>query len=162
LLKRIAAPAFVAILAVAPANAQMRVAELGDVYESYNDCFAVTETGSIDPAALAAAGWQRAAVSNDGGGEIEDGPIIFGHLERAPIIMLSALEGEGACIVIARIKDLKAIDQFKSAWGGKLPKPNKDVEISFFAEGRAVQMATTGSRKEPSLRLAVGTRMESN
>ncbi|WP_188641484.1 hypothetical protein [Blastomonas marina] len=151
-----------AALFVAPASGQMRVAELGEVYESYNDCFAVTETGSIDPAALAAAGWQRATMSNGDGGEIEDGPIIFGHLERAPIIMLSALEGEGACIVIARIKNLKAFEQFKSAWGGKLPQPNKDGEISFFAEGRAVQMAPTGSRKEPSLRLAVGTRMESN
>lgn len=158
---RIAAAA-VAALTVAPASAQMRVAGLGEVYESYNDCFAATETGSLDPDALGSAGWQRGALSNSGSENIEDEPIIFGHASRAPIIMLSALEGEGACIVVARIETSDVFEQFTSAWGEKLPKPNEDGEISFFADGRAVQMAPTGSRNEPSLRVAVGTRMESN
>ncbi len=162
MLERVATAAAIATLAVAPANAQMRVAELGEVYQSYNDCFAVTDTGSLNPDALSAAGWQRATMSDGKGKPIEDSPLIFGHPERAPLVLLSALEGQGACIVVARIENLKAYDQFKSAWGGKLPKPNKDGEISFIAQGRAVLMAPTGSRKEPRLRLAVGTRMESN
>ena len=162
MLKRVAASAALVALVVAPANAEMRVAELGEVYESYNDCFAVTESGALAPDALVAKGWQRASMSDSKGKAIGDGPIIFGNPERAPIIMLSALEGDGVCVVIARIKNSKAFDQFKSAWGDQLPKPDKNGQITFFAEGRAVQMAPTGSKQKPRLRLVVGTRMESN
>ena len=161
MLKRVVATAALGAFVAAPAHAQMRVAELSEVYESYNDCFAATQTSSLAPDTLIARGWQRAKMSNGEGAAIDDGPIIFGNPEQAPLIMLSALEGEGACIVIARIKDLKAFDQFKSAWGAQLPRPDTNGQITFFADGRAVQMAPTGSRKEPSLRIVVGTRLES-
>ena len=86
------------------AHAQMRVAPLSEIYESYNDCFAATEK-EIDVSALEARGWQRATMRSADGEPIEGGPDIFGHSDRAPIIMLSGTQGAGVCVVTARLKD---------------------------------------------------------
>ncbi len=149
--------ASLALLAT-PASAQLRVGPLADIYESYNDCFAVTNTGSLTPAALADSGWQRATIS--GGGNAGDQPIIYGHAERAPLIMLSAESGDGACIVVARLENREAFVQLISAWGLDLDNLN-DGAVTFFAEERPVQISATGTDNEPSATLAVGTRMES-
>ena len=152
--------ASLALLAV-PAAAQLRPAPLEEIFESYNDCFAATNGGSLAPAELEKLGWTRATITGDDGEAVADAPIIFGHGERAPIIMLSNLEGEGICLVNARIEGFEVFDEFKAAFGGKLPKPKKNGEITYQAEGRVVQIAPTGSSDKPSLRLVVGTRMES-
>lgn len=143
------------------AQAQMRVGPLSDIRESYNDCLSATE-GELDPAALEDRGWGRGTMQSRDGEIIEGGPIIYGHTEKAPIIMLSATEGKGACIVLARIEDLAQFEEFKSAWGDDLPQANDEGEIWFRAGGRRMaQMALTGSREEPSIRLVVGTPLES-
>ncbi len=128
------------------------------IFETYNDCFAATENGSIDTVALGSLGWARARMTADDGAAIEDGPIIFGHSERAPIILLSALEGDGFCIVMARAENSEVFEQFKQAFGDNLPDPDENGAITFFAQGHIVQIAQTGSRDEPSIRLAVGTK----
>lgn len=147
-------------LASAPAAAQLRPAPIEDIFESYNDCFAATNTGALAPSELERLGWKRATIDADGK-SIEGGPVIFGHEARAPIIMLSGTEGSGACIVTARIESFDVFENFKSAFGGKLPKPNKVGEITYSAEGRIVQIAPTGKRSEPALRLVVMTPVES-
>lgn len=153
------AAALAALFSVPSAVAQVRVAELGDVYKSYNDCFAATPATGLMPGALEERGWQRAKIEKSGR-PVESPLLIFGHADRAPLIMLSAESGSGICIVTARVKDLAAIEEFKSAWGDALPKPNTDGTISFFAEGHAIQMAATGSKKEPGIRLVVMTPTE--
>lgn len=146
-------------LVSAPASAQLREAPLEEIFESYNDCFAATNGGEIAPAELEKLGWKRATIEANGKA-VNGGPIIYGHKDRAPIILLSATEGSGLCMVNARIEDFSVFEDFKAAFGDKLPKPNKDGEITFFAEGRPVQIAATGSQSEPALRLAVMTPME--
>ena len=148
----------VALALASPASAQLRVGPLAEIYETYNDCFAATETGSINADALVDAGWQRAKVS--GGGNAEDQPIIYGRTDRAPLILLSAETGEGVCIVMARLKDDEAFRALISAWDFSFDDLT-DGAITFFAEDRAVEIAATGTDEKPSATLTVGTRMES-
>jgi len=101
-------------------------------------------------------------MSDGDGNPIEDGPIIFGHAERSPIIMLSALEGNGVCMVNARIESFGVMKQFTDAFGGRLPDPDDEGKITFRAQGHIVQIAPTGTTEKPSLRLVVGTKAETN
>ncbi|KEO92651.1 hypothetical protein EH32_15450 [Erythrobacter litoralis] len=148
---------------IAPAAAeQMREAALPEIFETFNDCFAATESGGISVASLEGRGWSRATLRSGDGEVIEGGPIFYGHAERAPIIILSTLEGQGVCMVNARIESFEVFEQFKQAFGGKLPPADDEGTITFMAEGRPVQIAPTGSREAPALRLAVLTERESN
>ncbi len=150
------------VAAAAPAAAQLREAPLPEIFQSYNDCFAATESGQIDSAALIELGWDRATMRDGDGNAIEGGPIIFGHAERRPVILLSALEGDGVCVVSARIESFEVFETFTEAFGGKLPAPNDEGAITFSAQGHVVQIAPTGSSEEPSLRLVVGTKREAS
>lgn len=152
----------VSVAVAAPAAAQLREAPLPQIFESYNDCFAATESGAIETSALESHGWARATMTDGEGNPIEGGPIIFGHSDRAPILLLSGLEGDGVCIVNARIESYAIFDQFKDAFGGKLPEPDADGAITYGAKGHIVQIAPTGSTEKPSLRLVVGTKAETN
>ncbi len=140
----------------------MREAPLPEIFESYNDCFAATETGAINTDALRDLGWVRATMTDDDGNSVDDGPIIFGHTQRTPLIMLSGLDGEGVCMVSARIESFDVFEEFMAAFGGNLPDPDGDGAITYSAQGHIVQIAPTGSRDKPSLRLVVGTPMERN
>lgn len=145
-----------------PAQAQLREAPLLQIFESYNDCFAATESGKIDTAALTSLGWARATMTDGNGKRIDDGPIIFGHKDRSPIIFLSALEGDGVCIVNARIESFDIFTSFTDAFGGNLPEPDDEGAITYSAQGHIVQIAPTGSKDKPSLRLVVGTKSETD
>ena len=145
-----------------PAHAQLREASLQQIFESYNDCFAATETGTINAAALTSLGWSRATMTDGDGNSIKDGPIIFGHTDRNAIILLSALEGDGVCIVNARIASFDVFESFTEAFGGNLPEPDEQGAITYRAQGHIVQIAPTGSKEKPSLRLVVGTKSETN
>jgi hypothetical protein len=150
--------AVLSALAIAwPAAAQLRPSPLGDIYESYNDCFKVATKYGLKPENLPSLGWSRATISSKRGEAIADEPIIFGHSKRQPLIMLSAETGEGVCIVMARLEKTSAFEEFKKAWGGKLPEPDSDGAISFLADGHIVQLRQTGSRQEPALSIAVMT-----
>ncbi len=146
----------VSMAAAGTASAQLRPSPLGDIYESYNDCFKVAVEGGVKPDVLPALGWSRATVSSKNG-KVEKGtPIIYSHLKRAPLILLSSEQGDGICIVMARLENTKAFKQFKSAWGGKLPKPDAQGAITFFAEGHPIQLRQTGTTDKPSLSIVVG------
>jgi hypothetical protein len=157
-LRKLALAAAASALA-APAAAQLRPSPLNEIYQSYNDCFKVATAGGLKPEVLGPLGWSRAKVS--GGAPAASDPIIFGHAQRRPLILLSAEQGQGLCIVMARLENAGAFDEFKKAWGGKLPKPDAEGAISFSAEGHIVQLRQTGTRQAPSLSLAVMTPTES-
>ncbi len=76
--------------------------------------------------------------------------------------MLSAEKGTGVCVVIAKLKDEKVFESFLSAFGEKLPKPDKEGNISFSAEGHPVQLALTGSKEAPAMRAIIMTPKEKN
>ena len=144
-----------------PAPAEIPVSPLGDIYASYNDCFKVATKNGMKPEALAPLGWSRATVSK-GGKPVADAPDIYGHAKRKPIILLSAQKGEGICIVMARLESVGAFEEFKKGWGGKLPKPDAEGAISFFAKGHPIQLRQTGSADKPSMSIVVGTPMKSD
>ncbi len=137
-----------------PALADIRPSPLGDIYESYNDCFKVVTKHGVKPEVLGTLGWSPASTSTNGEPP-EDGPAVFAHARRAPIILLSSDPGEEICIVMARLENAAAFEQFKAAWGGQLPKPNQDGVIFFQADGHPIRLQQTGSRQEPSLTIAV-------
>jgi len=152
--------AFAGLLALsASASADIPVSPLGDIYESYNDCFKVATKEGIKTDVLAGLGWSRATISG-GGKPVASGPIIYGHSKRKPIILLSADKGEGLCIVMARLESPKAFEEFQGAWGGKLPKPDADGTITFFAEGHPIMLKQTGSAQKPAMTISVMTPME--
>jgi hypothetical protein len=154
--------AFIGMLALAtPAAADLRPSPLGEIYESYNDCFAVATKEGMKPEMLQSLGWTRATTSSKDGKVSADGPTIFGHATREPLILLSSESGEGLCIVAARLESAKSFAEFTKAWGGKLPPPNKEGVTSFKAKGHIVQLRQTGSPQEPSLSIAVMTPFES-
>jgi hypothetical protein len=138
----------------ADANAQDmldRVGPLDEVYESYNDCFAATKGGKLNPDALIKLGWSRA--ETDGAGA--DVPVLFARSDRAPVVMLSGSLDEGICIVSARFENVAAMQKFLGAWGAALPKFEKG-EVSFSAEGHPVMFRQAGSQTKPRLNLVVG------
>ena len=149
-----------ALAIAAPASGQLRPSPLGEIYESYNDCFKVATKDGIKPDELKPLGWVRATASSKDDKKIDDAPIIYGHGKRAPTIMLSAEKGGGLCIVMARLESTASFDELTKAWGGKLPAPDEDGAISFSAEGHIVQLRRTGSAREPSLSIVVMTPME--
>lgn len=152
--------AFAGLLALAAsASADIPVSPLGDIYESYNDCFKIASKQGMKPEVMAGLGWSRATVSKDGK-PVADAPLIYGHTKRKPIIMLSAEKGEGLCIVIARLESATAFEEFKGAWGGKLPAPDKEGSINFFAEGHPIMLKQTGSADKPAMTISVLTPME--
>ena len=140
----------------APAAAELPVSPLKDIYESYNDCFKVATREGLKKEALALLGWSRATVSKDGEA-VTDAPIIYGHTGRKPVILLSAEQGSGLCIVMARLESAKAFDDFKSAWGNKLPAPDKEGAIYFFEDGQPVRLQRTGTAAQPAMAIAVMT-----
>ena len=143
----------VALSWASAAAAQMRVAPLTDIYESYNDCFAATKSG-IDAGALESRGWARATVDR----EPATNPAIFGHGARAALVML---EGDGhkrICIVMARLENDEAFSQRVSAWDGLRFDYGGDAWFS--VDGHPVSIARTGSTAEPSVRLIAGPPME--
>ncbi len=146
-----------ALLSAASASAQLRPSPLGDIYASYVDCFKVATKDGLKPDVLTTLGWSRATVE---GQSAADKPIFFGRSDRAPLILLSAEQGQGLCIVLARLEDLAAFENFKSAWGGKLPQPDKDGVIYFRAEGHLIRLQRTGTAKEPNMTIAVQTPVE--
>lgn len=141
-----------AALVSTAAQGQMRVSPLTDIYESYNDCFVATAQG-IDAGSLEARGWVVAQID----GKPSSDPVIFGHADRAPLIILGGSGRDGVCIVTAKLENRSSFDDLITAWGGlKLVKG----EASFSANGHPIQIAQTGSEKEPSVRLAVGVPAE--
>ena len=140
----------------APAAADLPVSPLKDIYESYNDCFKVATKEGLKVDALGPLGWSRASVSKDGK-PVANAPIIYGHSGRKPIILLSAEKGNGLCIVMARLESAKAYDDFKAAWGTKLPVPDKEGAIYFFEDGQPVRLQPAGKPGEPGMTIAVMT-----
>lgn len=135
------------------AAAQTSPAALPDIFESYNDCFAVTASG-IDASKLEARGWERAKVD----GNPNTDPAFFGHGKRATLILLSGKGNKGVCVVVAKLENAAAFDELVSAWQGI--KFDRKGEAKFLAEGHPVIITKTGSRDAPSVRLAVGPRVE--
>lgn len=141
-----------------PASAELPASPLRDIYESYNDCFKVATTTGFKAEVLAGLGWKRATMTTKEGKPLPDAPMIYGNLQRKPIIILSP--EEGVCTVMARLESVQAFSEFKKAWGGNLPAPDKNGIIGFHAEGRPVALRETGTTAKPAMTISVMTPTE--
>ena len=74
--------------------------------------------------------------------------------------MLNADSGSGICIVMAKLESRQDYKEFLAAFGDKLPKPTKSGTTTFLAEGRVVQLASTGTKTEPAMRAVIMTPTE--
>ena len=149
-----------ALILVSPAAAELPVSPLGDIYESYNDCFKVASKDGFKPDALAPLGWSQATMTGPDGKPIANAPLIFGNAKRKPIILLSAEKTGGVCTVMARLDKAETFAEFQRAWGGKLPQPDKDGIIGFMVEGQPVALRRTGTADKPALTISVMTPLE--
>ncbi|WP_265564306.1 hypothetical protein [Sphingomicrobium arenosum] len=153
----LAAPLLAALM-VAQDDPMGRVGPLEDIYQSYNDCFAATSDGVLNPAALTDLGWREAEQS----GGASDGPSFFSHSDRAPLLLVNGSDnGGGICVVMAAFSDVASINQFLSAWGENFPA-FEDGQVSFFAEGQPILFRLAGTQDKPRLNLVVGTATETN
>ena len=143
----------------APAAAEMPVSPLGDIYESYNDCFKDATKEGFKTEVLGSLGWARATMTCNDGKPLPNPPMMFGNPKRKPLIILSPTEG--VCTVMARLQNVAAFSEFTKAWGGNLPPPDKNGIIGFFAEGRPIALRQTGTAENPSLTISVMTPSES-
>ena len=149
-----------ALMLAAPASAELPVSPLADIYESYNDCLKVATKEGLKLDVLASLGWSPATVTGPDGKPVTDGPTIFGNATRKPVIFLSVEQAGNVCSVMARLEKAESFAEFKKAWGGKLPKPDKDGIIGFFDEGHPVALRETGTPVKPALTISVMTTME--
>jgi hypothetical protein len=149
-----------ALVTAAPAAAELPTSPLVDIYESYNDCFKVAAMDGFKPEVLASLGWLRATMTGPDGKPVANAPIIFANPKRKPIIFLSSEKDGAVCTVMARLANVEAFAEFQKAWGGKLPAPDKNGIIGFYAEGRPVALRATGTREKPALTISVMTPME--
>ena len=152
--------AFIGMAIAAPAAGEMPVSPLGDIYESYNDCFKVATKEGFKPEVLGTLGWSRAVMTGNDGKPINDGPIIYGNPKRRPIIILSP--DEGICTVMARLENVATFSEFKKAWGDNLPKADKNGIIGFYAEGHPIALRETGTQNKPALTISVMIPTEKN
>ena len=137
--------------AAVPAAAELPVAPLPDIYETYNDCLKVAAPSGLSQDALASLGWSRAKTSDN------SPPLFFGKADRKTLIMLTSPRGEGLCVVLARIESPATFGEFLKAWGDALPAADNKGVISFSDEGHLVQIRQTGTDQEPALSMAVMT-----
>ena len=153
-----AAFAVAALLAFgAPAAAELPVAPLIDIYESYNDCFKVATKDGLKPDMLATLGWQRATSTDKDGKPTSEGPVIYGNVKRKAVMFFSAEKLGITCTIAARLENAAAFDEFKKAWGGKLPAPDKDGIIGFLVGDQPVALRRTGTADKPTMAISVMT-----
>jgi hypothetical protein len=141
----------------APVSAELPVAPLTDIYESYNDCFKIATRQGLDPQQLAGLGWQRATSTDKDGKPTAAGPVIYGHAKRKAVMFFTAEKLGLVCTIVARLQNVAAFDQFKKAWGGKLPAPDKDGIIGFMVNGQPVALRRAGTPDKPTLSISVMT-----
>ena len=147
-----------ALALAVPASAELPASPLGDIYESYNDCFKVATKSGFKADVLASLGWKQATMTSKDGKPVPNAPMIYGNLKRKPIIILSP--EEGVCTVMARLEDVEAFSEFKKAWGGNLPLADKNGIIGFYAEGHPIALRETGTAAKPAMTISVMTPAE--
>ena len=147
----------IALILTAPTFAQIKPVTVGQIFETYNACYAATPSTGIDSNKLEALGWKRTTSNSNALKDI----FLYGHTtEKRGLILLSAKSGSGICIVTAKLEKYKDYKKFLAAFGDNLPKPNTDGQTIFKSGERLIIVSRSGSRKEPAMRIAIMTPTE--
>jgi hypothetical protein len=144
-------------------GAALQPAAPPEIVAAASTCLAAAKPGSVDAAALTARGWAKGEAS-DGSGKAVKLPFdAFSRKDGKVVIIVAAADGNGMCSVVARIDRVETASAVANALSAEFKvKPfQADKEgIIWFADGRLVQLAATGDRSKPSVRISLMQQVE--
>ncbi len=155
-----AALALLGAASAAAAQGQILVpAAPAEIAAAVASCVAATNAGGADAKVLGAQGWQR-AIATDGKGKPLATPFaVYGRKGGKTMIMIApSKQGRDLCTVTARIDGTAAAKPVVEAVSAQLKTKPAKVEpsaIYWLAGGKAVQLASTGDRSKPSVRISI-------
>ncbi|RDS75872.1 hypothetical protein DL238_14430 [Alteriqipengyuania lutimaris] len=121
------------------------------------DCAEATTGGAIDTQALEAQGWSAAKIRAEG--ETIETPLrIFGKAGDSPMMLISPLTDgspEG-CVLTGSLQRLADFEAISAAFENAFEATGKKADDRYFRIGKDIAiLSPTGSRTEPSFRVAV-------
>ena len=155
-------------LVAAPAAAQdgasgLQPAAPAEIVSAASTCLAAARPGSVDVGVLTAQGWGKGQASDKGGKAIALPFDVYARKGGKVMIMTANADGNGMCSVVARIDRAETAAAIANALSAQFKvKPfQADKEgILWFAERRIVQLAATGDRSKPGVRISVMQQVE--
>jgi hypothetical protein len=159
LLRPLAALALLASAGPALAQASaLRPAAPAHVVTGLSACIAAMRPGGgVEQSKLTGAGWRK-GTAEDAKGKAMPMPFAIYGRKDANVVLLTDPAGKGACTVLARIErpeSAPAVVQALAAHLKAQPKRDKNNNLIWLAGRTAVQLAATGDRAKPALRVAV-------
>lgn len=158
-MNKLIASGLVAIAAVAgqPLSAA-KTAQLEGISSGVDACLDATSLAGVSDALLIENGWQRGSVSADGK-QIATDLRFYGSSSKADAgVVLMALDDKPICTITARIKRFSTIDNLVHAVSTKRenkPPVQSEGDYYWISKELIIQMAATGSRSKPSVRIVI-------
>jgi hypothetical protein len=147
-------------LAQAPA---LQPASPAEIVAAASTCFASAKPGMIDASVLTGQGWAKGEASDKSGKTIDLPFDFYGRKGSKVMIMAKNADGNGMCSVLARVDRIEtssAVAQALSARFRKKPFKADKEGVFWLSERRIVQLAATGDRAKPSVRISVMQQIE--
>ena len=145
------------VLLVAPAHAQMRPAAADDIIAAIDACRSAAGSGGVDETRLTGAAWQAETFGSKERPTETPLRIYAKRGNNAVLMFTRDASGPGVCIVTARIRSTAdaplVANQISSRFGA--PIQAAPQEVTWRAERHILQLAPTGNRNAPSLRIGV-------
>ncbi|MBJ6121340.1 hypothetical protein [Sphingomonas mollis] len=147
------------VCAVPVAAAPRAAASQSEILEGVQSCAASLASTGIDEASLVSDGWSKGVMSESGKPLASD-VIFYG---KGNLMLMSVRTSAGQtpiCSILARIgsvDDYPALqDAMAAAYGKPIKDDGKGEQMFIARDHRVIDLASTGSNKNPSVRIAVG------
>ena len=151
------------VATAAPVLAQGGVAGLkpatpADIVSAASSCIAAVGPTGTDQAVLLAQGWTKATMTRNG--KAVEPPLgIYGRKSGNVVLMIGP-NGKtgGLCNVVARVERIETASAVASSLSTQLnskPAKTEPGSVYWFRGSKIVQLATTGDRAKPSVRISV-------
>jgi hypothetical protein len=130
-----------------------------EIAAAVGTCVAATKPAGADAGVLAAQGWKKATATSASGKPLATPFSVYGREGGKTLITVSKAKKRGdLCTVMARIESTDTAKPVVEALSAELKaKPGKieQSEVYWFAGRKVVQLASTGDRSKPSVRISV-------
>ena len=132
-----------------------------EIVAGARSCLNATDAKQVDPAKLAADGWNRGSLAGQDG-KAEATPLTF-MAKGGLMLVLNAASDMPLCAITTRLPRGTGFGDVAAALEQALGVPGKARDgdagiVYFFPEGHLVQLASTGSPGAPAVRLVVAPR----
>lgn len=139
----------------------MRLSDTPEILAAVKDCAAAAGAGGVSDQALLNAGYAPATMQKDGKA-VQAEIAIYGKAKANPIIMTDAAKGKAGtvCFVMARFRAVGDYQKLVTAIDAidKTDAIAKEgLAVSFSNGTQIIQTTMTGSREQPSVRIAVAS-----